>query len=128
MEKFRNSPRARHSAFVAANVFDSNRYRIVNIDDPKYPCDAVTKQYLHKQLKKNDPTNTTLRTLEQTLRAFEHTLRAFKQTLEAFEQTPRGVRQCSKLDPKQREALVRELHETNRSIQSSNLQHRLDKI
>ena len=31
-------------------------------------------------------------------------------------------------DPKQREALARELHETKRSIQASNLQHRLDKI
>ena len=31
-------------------------------------------------------------------------------------------------DPKQREALARELHETKRSIQASNMQHRLDKI
>ena len=31
-------------------------------------------------------------------------------------------------DPKQREALAKELHDTKRSIQSSNMQHRLDKI
>ena len=31
-------------------------------------------------------------------------------------------------DPKQREALAKEFHETKRSIQASNMQHRLDKI
>ena len=32
------------------------------------------------------------------------------------------------IDPKQREALVRELQDTKRKIQASNMQHRLYKI
>ena len=34
------------------------RCRIINLDDPKDPCNAVTKQYLYKQLRENALTDT----------------------------------------------------------------------
>ena len=70
MDKF-GSSRSKQSAFIPADDLDMNRYRIVNLDDPKDSCDAVTKQYLHKQLRENDLTDTMKVVVQRMERDFQ---------------------------------------------------------